>query len=150
LEILARWFVKTAVIINVSQPYRLLWDAERRHQVQTGLPANVHVSVYRVPEPDLNWMQGSIPTATSQPGRAAARLAELIGMTHVCEIQVGTLVGVVVALPGELSTAAVDGPGEVLWPAPLRRSVNLDTLPISAHAFDGAVHLTTRSSAFWR
>ena len=148
LEALTRWFVKTAVIINVSQPYRLLWDAERRHKVATGIPANLRVSLYRVPEPDLNWRQGRLPFAIAPAGGDTSRLALLIERTHVCEIQVGTLVGLVVALPWQLSTATVDAPGSVLWPA--TEAIQLDNLPKEARAFDGITHLTTRSSGFWR
>jgi len=150
LKILARWFVKTATVINVSQPYRLLWDADRRHQVETGVPANVRVSLYWVPEPDLNWVQGSIPSASSSAGASVEGLTELIGLTHVCEIQVGNLVGVVIALPDRLGGAVVQAPGAPLWPPPSGGVVDLKDLQHTTEAFDGLVHLITRPSAFWR
>lgn len=40
---LAHWFTKTAAVLNVSQPYRLLFPAPDRHALAAGLPDRVSV-----------------------------------------------------------------------------------------------------------
>lgn len=153
VTLLARWFVKTAIVINVSQPYRLLWHQTRRHQVKTRVPDNVAVSLYRVPESDVNWMQGA-PFSTMQhavdiDAGVAANLFE--DLSHLCRIQVGTLVGVVLAYPWQLSGSDMAMPGEILWSHRRGSDVDLSRLPLRDEPFgyEEQPRLTVLTSAFW-
>ncbi|WP_402374989.1 hypothetical protein [Isoptericola rhizosphaerae] len=55
---LAHWALKTAVVLNVSQPSPLVWTEADRHKVQSGPFARTAVSVLRVDGADVNWAQG--------------------------------------------------------------------------------------------
>lgn len=148
---LARWFAKTAIIINVSQPYRLLWHNTRRHQAQTRVPDNVAISLYRVAEPDLNWRQGSqmswhsVPSALDQMHTSTLHS----GLTHVCLIQVGTLVGVVVAYPWQLAASTLTMPGQLLWSHGAGHELDLDALPVLGGLQAEDPSFDVETSAFW-
>ncbi|GAA1661632.1 hypothetical protein [Microbacterium lacus] len=148
---LSRWFAKTAIIINVSQPYRLLWHDTRRHQTQFRTPDNVAISLYRTREPDLNWKQGSIMSMHTMSSRMnPSQVSRLTGaLTHLCEIQVGTLVGAVVALPWQLSASALTMPGSLLWSSRTARRVDLSALPMMEDPFADDPIIDVAPSAFW-
>lgn len=149
-ETLARWLAKTAVIINVSQTYRLLWPRHARHRIQFGLPPNIRISLHRANGSDLNWMQGAYVQTASSPSRLdPVTLQRVLNMVHICQVQVGTLVGVVVRLPWEISDSTVDMPGIALWPTPGNARLDLAALPLRADAFGCEFRLDLRPSLFW-
>ena len=89
--ILARWFTKTAVALNVSQPFRLLVDTPTRHALASGVPNNVIVSLYRLGDysATFDWMQGTVPTwIVPTHFRGPPRLASLVERTYQCQIRV--------------------------------------------------------------
>ncbi|WP_285365472.1 hypothetical protein [Microbacterium sp. LMC-P-041] len=148
---LARWFVKTAIVINISQPYRLLWHSTRRHQIRTRVPDNVAVSLHRVPESDVNWAQGAAISRVSHPTEIeTAVVANLTtNLTHLCRIQIGTLVGVVVAYPWQLSASALTMPGHLLWSHRRGRDLDLSALPVMDEPFGDPPGFEVAPSAFW-
>ena len=148
---LARWFVKTAIVINVSQPYRLLWRDTRRHQVQTRVPDNVAISLFRVPESDVSWAQGAaISFNLHHPDLDSAEVGNLTtNLTHLCRIQIGTLVGVVVAFPWQLAASALTMPGQLLWSHGAGYEVDLGALPEFEEPFGDPPQFEVKPSAFW-
>lgn len=96
---IARWFAKTSVVINTSQPYRLMWPAGARHQAARRVPADVRV--WRCRRPDgaarqVSWAQGT-PMAIAF-GMGQAELA-LMSQAHLAVIEAGDLVGVLLRDP---------------------------------------------------
>lgn len=150
-EMLTRWFVKTAIVINVSQPYRLLWHSTRRHQVQTRVPDNVVVSLYRTATADVTWTQGAaITLGRHQAGLNTAEAANLTtNLTHMCRIQIGTLVGAVLAFPWQLSASTWTMPGELMWSDRRSHEVDLSDLPVMAEPFGDSPEFSVATSAFW-
>lgn len=147
---LARWFVKTAIVINVSQPYRLLWESHRRHRVRDGVPPNVRVWLHRAERPNVNWMQGHpLDTALYPSDMDHAAVARLFGTIHYCSIHVGTLVGTVVAYPWQFSACSFDAPGVPLWSPSGAHVVDLDGLPTIGEPLDAYPEIHVRPSAFW-
>lgn len=151
VSMLARWFVKTAIVINISQPYRLLWHSTRRHQVRTRVPDNVSVSLHRVPEFDVNWAQGAAISWVSHPtGIDAAEVANLTtNLAHLCRIQIGTLVGAVLAYPWQLSASTLTMPGHLLWSHRRGRDLDLGELPAMDEPFGDPPSIDVETSAFW-
>ena len=152
IAMIARWFAKTAIVINVSQPYRLLWQDTRRHQVRDRVPDNLAISLHRVPEPNVNWAQGShLITHTSPAGMDTLAVAKLTTeLTHLCRIQVGTLVGTIVAFPWQLAASTLTMPGQVLWSHGAGFEVDLSALPLFDEPFDHAPSFDVEPSAFWQ
>ncbi|GAA1224477.1 hypothetical protein [Rhodoglobus aureus] len=151
ITILARWLAKTAIVINISQPYRLLWSSDRRHQVQTRVPDNLAISLYRVPVPDLNWAQGaSVSITVHHPDLDAVKIGNLsTNLTHLCRIQVGTLVGVVVAFPWQLAASTLLMPGQILWSRGTGFEVDLRALPSKDEPFGAPPQFDVVTNAFW-
>jgi hypothetical protein len=149
---LARWFAKTAIVINVSQPYRLLWHNTHRHQVRDRVPDNLAISLYRVSEPDVNWAQGSsMLTHSVVPAEMDTfAVSKLTGeLTHLCRIQVGTLVGTIVAFPWQLAASTLTMPGQMLWSHGAGFEVDLSALPLLDKPFGDAPSFDVEPSAFW-
>lgn len=126
-EALALWLVKTSAVLNVSQPYRLLFPARDRHALATGIPDRVMVRIFKARTQNglVDWVQGA-PSASlcpeGTPKQVAGSLQERTLITH---IRVGELVGVVILVPAPLSVVkAVDehDASRRIWPLP-------DTLP---------------------
>jgi hypothetical protein len=125
--VLAHWFVKTAAVLNVSQPYRLLFPARDRHALATGIPERAMARIFKARTQNglVDWVQGAPSGSFSPkgvPNEVATSLQERTLMTH---IRVGDLVGVVILVPAPLSvTKAVieHDASRRIWPLP-------DTLP---------------------
>ncbi|MHA7156213.1 hypothetical protein ACX80A_14120 [Arthrobacter sp. TMN-50] len=150
---LAQWFIKTAIVINVSHPYRLLWPAGRRHDVAEQRMPNVAVWLFRVPEPDLNWIQGrpGVPTLLSNPDqRVRTETASFLsGVIHSCSIQVGTLVGDVLAYPADIASSDFEHAGTLLWKDNQPGNVDLSKLATGKDMWDHGAHIDLKTSAFW-
>lgn len=151
IAILTRWFVKTAIVINASQPYRLLWHSTRRHQVRERVPDNLAVSLYRVPESDMNWAQGAAMSWVTHPSDIdTAEVTNLAtNLTHLCRIQIGTLVGTVLAYPWQLSASTLTMPGHLIWSHGHGRDVDLNALPEMDEPFGDPPAIDVMTSAFW-
>jgi hypothetical protein len=148
---LARWFAKTAAVINVSQQYRMLWEAERRHQLQFRVPDNVAVSIFRVADSDLDWAQGEVLGMANTPDDVEfAQVAHLMDLTHFCRIQVGTLVGMVVAYPWQLYASEFRLPGSILWRSRRPHVVDLSLLEGFPSMLHASASIDVRSGSFWQ
>ncbi|WP_197481926.1 hypothetical protein [Rhodococcus sp. HS-D2] len=135
VEILSRWLAKTSAVLNVSQTAPLKWKAEDRHQIARGMPSNIRVSAFRVPESDLNWVQG-LPLGVVFPSDFDQRLQDgLTGMVHVCSIQIHDIVGLVVKYPWQFAHAEFELSGVSIWTKDGSLPVDLDDLPLEEDMF---------------
>jgi hypothetical protein len=120
--VLARWFAKTAVNLNVSQPYRLLVDATSRHALATGIPDQFAVHLFRVRRQNgvFDWVQKS-PDSGVVPSGRVGEFIRLTALTLVTHIRVADLVAVVVYVPEPMrSTAVLPEETEQIHPLPTR------------------------------
>lgn len=106
--ILAWWFAKTAVNLNVSQPFRLLVDASSRHGLATGIPGGFAVHLFRVRKQNgvFDWAQKS-PDAATCPQDQVSDMSRLMELTLVTHIRIADLVAVVVYAPQDLRSTDV-------------------------------------------
>lgn len=124
---LAHWFAKTAAVLNVSQPYRLLFPAGDRHKLATGIPDRATVRIFKARHQNglVDWVQGA-PSASFSPKGVPHEVARsLQERTLITHIRVSDLVGVVILVPAPLNAVtAVDDQdaSRRVWPLP-------DTLP---------------------
>lgn len=101
--ILARWFIKTAVNLNVSQPYRLLVEATSRHALATHVPDRFAVYLFRVRRQNgvIDWVQKS-PDFGLVPSDRVDEFAGLGQLTLVTHIRIADVVAVVTYVPEPL------------------------------------------------
>lgn len=115
---LARWFFKTAIVLNSSQNYRLLLPKEVRHSASSGLHPDVRVFVARRdlnPEDQLEFSQGFTGMITSVPTDRLDEARAIAERIHVGWIGVADWYGAVVyAPPG--GWAQPDGDWRQVWP----------------------------------
>jgi hypothetical protein len=140
-ETLARWFAKTAVAINVSQPFRLLVDAPTRHALAAGVPDNMMVSLFRVAEYDeiFDWIQGTA-AGWVVPNHliGSPRLTSLQERTCQCQIRVAGLVGQVLVLPPPLKPRHIHTDALTVLPAP-SQTPTWEDVPALKHYSSGLV-----------
>lgn len=147
-KILAHWALKTAVVLNVSQPAPLVWNEADRHRLKRGPFERTFVSVLRVSGKDVNWGQGE--GADWVGPRDPATLAVLALMPNA-RIRLNDIVLVIVRLPWQMANSSVALPGRILWDGTAAHRVNLDELPLADDWLDGRIMIDgSMSSAFWR
>ena len=63
-RVIARWTAKTACVMNIAMPYRLLWNRHDRHAISNGLPPNTNYGFSRERSSGrhVSWNQGSVFT----------------------------------------------------------------------------------------
>ncbi|BBE24574.1 hypothetical protein MN0502_34570 (plasmid) [Arthrobacter sp. MN05-02] len=114
---------------------------------------NVAIWLFRVPESDLNWIQarpGGLSLLTNPLESVDTETASFLGgVIHSCAIQVGTLVGDVVAYPGEISASEFEHDGTLLWKNGRIGEVNLSDLAVGKDLWDHGAHIKLRTSSFW-
>jgi hypothetical protein len=118
--VIAHWFVKTAVVLNTAQNYRLMIPRGTRHAVKHGVPRDMRVFLARMPDPpdQLGFAQqaGHVigVVATEKMG---AHAIELLQQAYVCSLRVRDLVAAVVyAAPGGWARPAEDMTELHPWP----------------------------------
>ncbi len=120
--VLARWFAKTAVNLNVSQPYRLLVDASSRHALATHVPDRFAVYLFRVRRQNgvIDWVQKS-PEGGLVPNDRIDEFTRLGGLTLVTHIRIADVGAVVIHVPEQLEWLDVR-PEETarIYPRPVR------------------------------
>lgn len=122
---LARWFTKTAAVLNVSQPYRLLFRAADRHALAAGLPGGVTVRLFRSRHQNglVDWVQGGLSGIVLPDGISPDSASSLHERTLITHIRVSDIVGVVILAPPPLRANAVLEPNTQssrIWPLPPR------------------------------
>jgi hypothetical protein len=73
----------------------------------------------------------------------------LSSIIHSCSIQVGTLVGDVLAYPAEIASSDFEHAGTLLWKDEAPREVDLSKLAAGTDMWDHGAHIDLRTSAFW-
>ena len=129
--ILARWFAKTAVNLNVSQPFRLLVDATSRHDLAISVPDRFAVHLFRVREQNgvIDWVQKSPDTATYSGG-PVEEVRRLLELTLVAHIRIADLVAVVVHAPEPLCSTDITLDGAAQIYPPRGRLLTWEELPL--------------------
>jgi hypothetical protein len=128
--VLARWFTKVAVALNVSMPFRLLFDAPTRHALADGMPDNVIValSIARRTHGFFDWAQTNPRSALVDGESDASDLRRDMALAYVGHVRVDRLVATVLVLPTGLLNARPDMPARQVWP-PSRPSPTWGALP---------------------
>jgi hypothetical protein len=141
--VLARWFTKTAVALNVSMPFRLLFDGPTRHALATGMPGNVVAGLFRVRETGtttFSWAQSTVTHVTAPNDIDHGWMRQTVAMAYVGRIRVQRLVGVVVVLPAPLQPDWLDSPIARIWPLS-ERLPTWGALPMFNHYLDPPIGL---------
>jgi hypothetical protein len=127
---LARWFFKTAIVLNCSQNYRLLLPWNVRHSAKTGLHPDVRVLVARRPfnpEDQVDFRQGFSGLTALVPTDKAQELAMALERIYAGWIGVADWWGLVIyAVPGGWPEPGVDF--RQIWP--YRREFDWADLPL--------------------
>lgn len=112
--ILARWFAKSAVNLNVSQPYRLLINKSSRHALAEHIPDRFSVHLFRVRKQNgvFDWVQKN-PDTGSGPSDQIEEISRLISLTLVTHIRIADLVAIVIHTPDLVNPADVIPDGAV-------------------------------------
>src|SRR5712692_7218949 len=123
-QVIARWFVKTSIVLNTSQNYRLLFRRAARHAVAKRVPRGVSVFLSRTPSRGrkLMFVQGSallILPGGSMDVREAQRKSSSL---HMCGMRIDDLQALVVYWPTRYRTQAyghwtklAPNPSELTW-----------------------------------
>lgn len=122
---LAHWFTKTAAVLNVSQPYRLLFPARDRHALAAGLPNRVMVRLFRSRHQNglVDWVQGGQSGSLTPSGFPTEAAYSLLERTLISHIRVADLVGVVILVPAPVQVEAVvehNAGSARIWPPPAK------------------------------
>jgi hypothetical protein len=118
-KIFSRWMTKTAVSLNISMPYRLLFDRTSRHTLSTGMPASTYVFVYRARKAshEINWKQ-----STTCLWLVEEEFTEIVNgaaaLTYVGHINLGKIAALIVKIPEALNgfQAEVISEAAPVWP----------------------------------
>jgi hypothetical protein len=101
---LARWFVKTAIALNISQNYRLMVPRDARHALRTAIPKAFKVFLARYAGSEvLNWIQGTnlamfTPCLVSEDG-SGVEMPSAMREAYSVGIAVGNVLGIVTYAP---------------------------------------------------
>jgi hypothetical protein len=100
-EIVAHWFAKTAVVINVSQNFRLLVPADQRHALAEGVPPGFEVYVGRAEKhkTHLDFKQNWNPGGWLVPSSNVREAMDLAERCYRCAIRIDDLIGLVLYAP---------------------------------------------------
>ena len=116
----ARWMTKTAICINVSMPYRLLFDKDARHSLNSGMPALTHVFIYRARKNthEINWRQSTL-CAWFFDEEDSEIVKDSAALTYVGHITLGKIAAVVVKIPASLSAYQLEVTSDAakIWPS---------------------------------
>lgn len=144
---LAQWALKTAVVLNVSQPSPLVWNEADRHRLKHGPFERTFVSALRVAGQDVNWLQGE---GAGWAGPFDPTTAGVLALLPNARIRLNDIVLVTARLPWQIANSSVTLPGKTIWDGEAAHSVNLDALPLAENWLDGDIIIEgSVSSAFW-
>ncbi len=121
-EVFSRWMTKTAVAINVSMPYRLLFDAASRHSLSTGMPSLTYVFAFRARKEshEINWRQSTFCLWKFDESLESI-VNEVAALTYVGHINLGPIASIVVKIPERLSGYQIEVSSDAapIWPPDL-------------------------------
>lgn len=149
LAVIAQWVAKTAIALNASMPYRLLWNRADRHASQFGVPDRTVVGASWSRDrhdDDVNWQQGG-PISLFVPKSLADDdgVKEQIEQTYLLSLRLKNLVlHCVHQQPGR--QFSVSGSFREIYPATPER-VRVNWLP--SHQPGGLIELTLVDSPFF-
>lgn len=145
---LAHWAIKTAVVMNVSQPSPLIWTEADRHRVKVGPFERTAVSVLRVQDADANWAQGE--ERVWSVANDAKDAWALLALVATVRIRLNDIVLIVARLPWQMSSCAASLPGHTIWDGRKSWAVSLDALPLASDWLDGLISIDgPLPSSFW-
>ncbi|WBL18779.1 hypothetical protein [Citricoccus sp. NR2] len=136
--VITRWFAKTAVNLNVTQPFRLLVEAQSRHGLATGIPSGFAVHLFRSAKQNgvFDWVQKS-PEMALCPQDQQGDILKIMELTLVTHIRIADLVGVVVYAPKPLRPEDVVLPDATRIYPPSGRRTTWETVPLLTDYLDG-------------
>lgn len=117
-EVLARWLIKVAVVLNTSQNYRLMIPRAARHAVAHGVPPDfgVYIAEHRQESGKLNFAQTTGAMSIVPSGRETGYQREA-AKVYGCALAIDDFLAVVVyARPG--AWAMPTEPMTRIWPTP--------------------------------
>jgi hypothetical protein len=135
--VLARWFLKTAAVLNSSQNYRLMLPAPVRHSASTDPHPDVKVFIGHRPPGNgmFAFAQQAGVTFSFAPTGSQAEVQALMAKGYACAIGVNDLVGIVAyAPPGGWAVPSVET--VQIWPAGSERL--RAELPLIDNLFEAA------------
>lgn len=146
---LAHWAIKTAIIVNLSQPSPLIWPETDRHRVRNGPISRTAVSVLRVEGADANWAQGEM-SSWGGPREGVHEATTLLGLVAKIRIRLNDIVLVVARLPWQMASCTISLPGRQIWDGRNAFPVSLDEVPLTSNWLDGHIAVSgDLRSAFW-
>lgn len=149
-RVLAHWALKTAVVLNVSQPAPLVWNEADRHRIKSGPFERTFVSVLRVAGKDIDWVQG-LGAEFDFAGPPDPTAFRALALLPNARIRLNDIVLITVRLPWQMASCSVTLPGRTIWDGRNAHAVNLEELPLAGHWRDGEINITgSTSSAFWQ
>lgn len=147
-RVLAHWALKTAVVLNVSQPAPLVWNEADRHRLKYGPFERTFVSALRVAGKDINWVQGE---GAGFVGPSDPTTLRVLALMPNARVRLNDIVLVTVRLPWQMANSSVTLPGRTIWDGTEAHGVNLDELPFADDWLDDDIIIEgSMSSAFWR
>lgn len=148
-EQIAHWFMKTAVLFNVSQPTKLCWTATDRNRLRYGPIRNASVFLFRTERSTLNWHQGGVSLAAIRSDWCSLCVSEYLALTHQIAIQVGQYIGLVIYKPWQIANSEITSDGLTLWD---RNATipNWNNLKVVKDIFDLKILFQLRDSGFFR
>ena len=118
-EIFSRWMTKTAVALNISMPYRLLFDSATRQSLSSGMPNSTYVFIFRARKEthEINWRQSTFCLWRFDESLEHI-VKEVAALTYVGHINLGKIAAVVVKIPERLSgyQIEVSSDAALIWP----------------------------------
>lgn len=113
--LLANWFMKTAALLNVSQPTILCWPQQDRKRLITEPTLNASVLLFRTTDFNLNWLQGGPFLSSYQSEFCQDCMLKFLALTHQIAIHVGEYIGLVIFIPWQISNTEIQSDGTPLW-----------------------------------
>lgn len=145
---LAHWALKTAVVLNVSQPSPLVWPEADRHRIKSGPFERTFVSLLRVSGRDINWLQGE---GVTWVGPMGPLVLPVLALMPNARIRINDIVLVTARLPWQIAKSSVSMPGSTIWDGQVAHDIDLDDLPLATSWMEGTIDIEgVTSSAFWR
>lgn len=121
--VMARWFVKTAVVLNTSQNYRLMIPAPVRHAVSDGIPPEfaVFLNSYTEGQGQLEFAQQAglgfgFVSVDPEDEEAMAKVQEVISRPLAVWIRIREVVATVAYAPPS-GWAEPSHPSTRIWPS---------------------------------